>query len=267
MLKALSRSTALIIFLGQSILAQSALAEIKTEEVSYQIDGQTFNGFYAYDAEQPGKRPGVLVVHEWWGQNDYARKRATDLAKEGYAAFALDMYGEGKVADHPDEAKAFMMATFEKAETVPQRFDAAYDWLQQQPQVQSEQMAAIGYCYGGGVVLGMARAGKDLDAVVSFHGSLAAQSPAEAGTVKAKVAVYTGAQDPMVPPEQVQAFEEEMQNAGVDYSLTSYPNAVHSFTNPGATAVGEKTGMPLAYDAEADADSWQGMLEIFEQIF
>lgn len=259
-----------LLFTCLAVFADSSMPEspdIKTQSVTYIIDGQEFTGYYAYDANQTGKHPGVLVVHEWWGQNEYARKRAADLAKAGYPAFALDMYGSGKVAEHPDEATAFMQATFEKAGIIPQRFDAAMDWLKQQPQVDSEHIAAIGYCYGGGVVLGMARAGKDLDAVASFHGSLATGTPAKPGEVKARVAVFTGAEDPMVPPEQIQAFKQEMQNAGVEYTLKSYPGAVHSFTNPGATAVGEKTGMPLAYDAEADTDSWQAMLDLFDEVF
>lgn len=257
----------LLALFSQCVVAGSLENDIRTERVTYHLQGKAFHGFYAYDAAKEGKRPGVLVVHEWWGQNEYARKRAEDLAKEGFAAFALDMYGEGRVATHPDEAQAFMKATFAKAETVPERFDAAFSWLQQQPQVYSDKIAAIGYCYGGGVVLGMARAGKDLDAVVSFHGSLATETPAVAGRITAKVAVFTGAKDPMVPLEQVQGFEKEMQAAAVNYTLKSYPNALHSFTNPAANLVAEKTGLPVGYDEEADTDSWQGMLEIFNQVF
>ena len=259
-----------LLFFTQIVLAGTSDEQspnIKTQSVAYTVNGEEFAGYYAYDANQTGKHPGVLVVHEWWGQNAYARKRAEDLAKEGYPAFALDMYGTGKATEHPDEATAFMQATFEKADTIPERFDAAYNWLKQQPQVDAEHIAAIGYCYGGGVVLAMARAGKDLDAVASFHGSLATETPAEKGEVKAKVAVFTGADDKMVPPEQVQAFEQEMQNAGVDYMLKSYPNTLHSFTNPAATELGKKTGMPIAYNAEADKDSWQRMLEVFEEAF
>lgn len=267
MLRLVSVLLAYVVVFSQSVAADSSVSDIRTEKVTYHLQGKAFHGFYAYDAAINGKRPGVLVVHEWWGQNDYARQRAEDLAKAGYAAFALDMYGEGRVASHPDEAQAFMKATFAKAETVPMRFDAAFSWLQQQPQVLNDKIAAIGYCYGGGVVLGMARAGKDLDAVVSFHGSLATQTPAITGRVKAKVAVFTGAKDPMVPVEQVQGFEKEMRAAGVSYTLKSYPNARHSFTNPAANAVAENTDLPVGYDAEADADSWQGMLEIFNQVF
>jgi dienelactone hydrolase len=241
--------------------------DIATEEVTYSVGDEEFTGFFAYDRSRSGPRPGVVVVHEWWGHNDYARERARQLAEMGYTAFALDMFGSGKTAEHPDDAQAFAMAVFADLEQAELRFNAALDRLKGHETVDPERVAAIGYCFGGGVVLHMARVGTDLDAVASFHGSLQPMEPAEPGAVKARVLVYTGEADPMVPAEAVAAFEQEMQAAGASYELKSYPGAMHSFTNPGATAVGEEFGMPLAYDAEADADSWARMSAAFREVF
>ncbi|MCG8672568.1 MAG: dienelactone hydrolase family protein [Pseudomonadales bacterium] len=242
-------------------------ADIVTKTIEYDIDGQSFTGFLAYDQSIKEKRPGVIVVHEWWGANDYAHKRAKDLAKEGYVAFALDMYGTGKVADHPKQAKAFMTATMEKIDVAEKRFRKGKEILASQANVDAKNIAAIGYCFGGGIVLHMARVGEPLKGVASFHGSLGAKTPAKEGVVKAKVKVYNGAADPFVTAEQIAGFKAEMETAKVDYEFINYPDAVHSFTNPGADAVGKKFEMPLAYDAKADTESWQSMLTFFEAIF
>ena len=224
-------------------------------------------GYRAGDDGIVGERPGVLVVHEWWGHNDYARKRAEMLAALGYTALALDMYGDGKVADHPDDAKAFMMAATSDGAALAARFDAAHDLLKAHATVNADQVAAIGYCFGGAVVLNMARAGKSLAGVVSDHGSLGTQAPAQAGQVQAAVLVFNGADDPMVPAEQVAGFEQEMRAANVDYELINYPGVKHSFTNPQADAFGQRVNMPLAYDAEADRDSWERTQQFFDRIF
>jgi dienelactone hydrolase len=244
-----------------------AVAALQSREIVYQVDGKEFTGYLAWDDAIKGKRPGILVVHEWWGLNDYARKRADMLAKLGYTAFALDMYGTGKVADHPDDAKKFMQAVVSDMPEAKKRFDKAREILQAQPTVDARHIAAIGYCFGGGIVLNMARAGEDLDGVVSFHGSLGTQTPAQKGRIKARILVFTGAADPFAPPEVVSAFEQEMQAAGADYRLISYPGARHSFTNPGADSFGERFGMPLAYNKHADEDSWQRTQAFFREIF
>jgi dienelactone hydrolase len=257
----------LLAFMLMCGFSVTGLAALKSKEIVYQVDGNEFTGYLVYDDAIQGKRPGVLVVHEWWGLNDYARKRADMLAKLGYTAFALDMYGTGKVADHPDDAKGFMQAVTSNMPEAEKRFDKAKSILQQQPTVDAAHIAAIGYCFGGGIVLHMARVGDDLDGVVSFHGSLGTQEPAKKGQVKARVLVFTGAADPFAPPELVSAFEQEMQQAGVDYQLISYPGVKHSFTNPDADSFGQRFGMPLAYDKHADEDSWQRTQAFFKQIF
>jgi dienelactone hydrolase len=232
------------------------------QEVTYSHAGTTMHGYLAKPAAA-GKHPVVLVVHEWWGQTDYIRRRADLLAELGYVALAVDMYGDGKIADHPKDAGAFAGEVRNNMDVGEARFRAAMALLEDQPEADLSRAAAIGYCFGGGVVLEMARRGLDLDAVVSFHGSLGTSSPAGPGAVKAKVLVLNGADDPFVKPEQIAAFKQEMEAAGVDYRFIDYPGAVHGFTNPDATANGEKFGLPLAYSADADAASWAEMQRFF----
>lgn len=249
------------------LMTSAAGAEIKTEEVTYKVDGQNFTGYLAYDDSNTDKRPGVLVVHEWWGLNDYPRKRAEMLAELGYTGFALDMYGSGKVAEHPDDAKTFMQAVRSDMDAAEQRFNAAKEVLAAHATVDPDRIAAIGYCFGGGVVLHMARVGADLDGVVSYHGMLATETPAKPGAVKARILVFTGGEDPFVPNEQVQAFKDEMEAAGADTRVVVYPKARHGFTNPAADAAGQKYDMPLAYDEDADENSWRLTKGFFQDIF
>lgn len=241
--------------------------DLRGEPVDYTVGETALRGYMAWDAAVTGPRPGVLVVHEWWGHNDYARERADMLAEMGYTAFALDMYGEGKLAEHPDDAQAFVDEVISDMPGAEARFRAALELLREHPSTDPERTAAIGYCFGGGVVLHMARVGEDLDAVASFHGSLGTAAPAQPGTVKARVLVLNGNEDPMVTPEHVEAFEKEMADAGVDMRFVGYPGAQHSFTNPGATAIGEEFGMPLAYHEEADRQSWAELEEFLAETF
>ena len=247
--------------------AVTVQAKVVTKEVNYSADGLNLKGYLAYDDAQTGKRPGVLVVHEWWGQNDYIRQRARMLAELGYVALALDMYGDGKQAAHPEDASKFSSEVMKNLDVAEQRFMAGLTLLKQQPQTNQQQVAAIGYCFGGGVVLAMARRGVDLNGVASFHGSLGASAPASPGKVKARVLVLNGADDPFVKPEQIAAFKEEMSAAGVDYEFVNYPGAKHSFTNPGATENGKKFQLPLEYNATVDKESWQKLQTFFQQIF
>ena len=241
--------------------------DIRGEEVTYQVGDTLLTGYIAYDANQSEQRPGILVVHEWWGHNEYVRTRAFMLAQLGYTAFALDMYGDGKQASHPDDAQKFMSEVLSQADVAQQRFMAAMDLLKRHNTTLDDKIAAIGYCFGGGVVLQMARNGVDLDGVVSFHGSLGTENPAKPGAVTAKVLVLHGADDPFVPPEQVNAFKQEMDDAGADYTFIAYPGAVHAFTNPGATTLGEQFNLPLAYNQAADEQSWAQMKTFFNEIF
>jgi dienelactone hydrolase len=257
----------LLAFILLGIFSTSGLAALKSEEIVYRVGDKDFTGYLVYDDAIKGKRPGVLVVHEWWGLNDYARKRADMLAQMGYTAFALDMYGSGKLADHPDDAKSFMQAVTADMPEAEKRFDKAQSILQRQATVDARHIAAIGYCFGGGIVLHMARAGDDLDGVVSFHGSLGTAVPAQEGRVAARVLVFTGAADPFVPAAAVTTFEQEMQAAGADYEVVSYPGVKHSFTNPDADQFAKRFGMPLAYDQHADADSWQRTRTFLADIF
>lgn len=246
---------------------QAALAEIYTKDVTYSDGSTSMHGMIAYDNTISTKRPGVLVVHEWWGHNDYARDRAKQLAALGYTALAVDMYGDGKTADHPKKAGEFSGAVGKNLPLAKARFEAALKLLKSNSTVDAEQIAAIGYCFGGGMVLQMARMGVDLKGVASFHGSLASNIQAEKGKVKASVRVYNGAADPFIKDEDILAFKKEMQDADVDYKLINYAGAKHSFTNPGATAVGEKFSLPLEYNEAADKDSWNQLQEFFDQIF
>jgi dienelactone hydrolase len=248
---------------GCLLLCSNAVgfADVVGKAVEYQSGGQNFKGYLAFDDATKGKRPGVLVVHEWWGLNEYARKRAEMLAAQGYTALAVDMYGDGKQASHPDDAGRFAGEVKKNMGEATTRFIAAQNFLQSQASVEPNWISAIGYCFGGGVVLEMARRGLDLDLVASFHGSLGTEYPAKKDVIKAKVRVYNGADDPFVKIEQIEAFRSEMQNAEVDYTFTNYPGALHSFTNPGADKFGEQFNLPLAYDKQADEQSWNALLQ------
>ncbi len=243
-----------------------AQAEIQTREIVYEADGATLSGYVAWDDALEGKRPGVLVVHEWWGHNDYAQRRARDLAELGYVGFALDMYGDGKLAEHPDDAGKFMRAVVSNFDGMKARFESAQQQLLKHDHVDAERIAAIGYCFGGGVVLNMARIGAPLAGVVSFHGSLGPVA-GKAESVKVPILALNGAADPFVSADAITAFREEMDAAGADYTFVNYPGVKHSFTNPGATAVGEKFELPLEYDADADAASWKAMQEFLDRVF
>ena len=243
------------------------MSNIHTENVQYRSDSTELNGYLAWDEAISGSRPGVLVVHEWWGQNDYVQRRARMLAELGYTAMAIDMYGDGKVADNPQDAEAYMMEVFGDMQSGQERFQAAFDLLAAHEACDSTEISAIGYCFGGAIALHMARIGIDLKAVGSFHpGTLATESPAEAGKFKARVLVCAGADDPMIPAEQRDAFEKEMTNAGVQSEVVIYPGVLHGFSVPEATDRGKALGMPLAYDEHADQDSWNRLKSLLSSV-
>ncbi|MDX1587295.1 MAG: dienelactone hydrolase family protein [Oleiphilaceae bacterium] len=259
--------TSLFLMASGFFASGQASAELKTKAFEYQVNDESFTGYMAWDDSLKGKRPGVLLVHEWWGHTEFVRDQAEKLAAEGYTAMALDMYGSGKTADHPDEAQAFMKAATSDPQAMKERFTTAMERLQSHDTVDSDAIAAQGYCFGGAVVLNMARAGLDLDGVVSYHGSLGTENPAQPGDVKARIQVYTGAADNLVPADQVAGFVSEMHQAGADLMLRSYPGVKHSFTNPGADALGEEFGMPVAYDKAAADDAFAGTLAFYRELF
>lgn len=245
----------------------SVEAKLVRQPANYKLKDTMFKGYLVYDDSIQGQRPGVLVVHEWWGHNDYARKRADMLAELGYVALAVDMYGEGQKAEHPSDAGKFSAAVMSNMQSAEDRFNLALFLLKLNPYTDVNRIGAIGYCFGGGIVLHMARAGVDLEGVVSFHGSLDAKTVAQPGQVRAKILVCNGEEDPFVSQESIEAFKNEMDAAAAQYTFKSYPGAKHSFTNPDADSFGKKFGLPLEYNAEADAASWNDMKAFFKSAF
>ncbi|MCL5021837.1 MAG: dienelactone hydrolase family protein [Nitrospirae bacterium] len=256
----------LSLFAGVAVAA-AAQPDIEGREVDYRAGDVALKGYLAYDRNLKGKRPGVLVVHEWWGLNEYARKRARMLAGLGYTALAVDMYGGGKQATHPEEAGKFSSELMKNFDAAKARFMAALEFLRGQETVDPGRVAAIGYCFGGGVVLNMARQGVDLKGVASFHGGLAAVKPARHGEVKARILVLHGGDDKFTTPAQVEAFKEEMKHAGADVRFIVYPGAMHSFTNPEADEYAKKFNLPLGYNADADRKSWEELKKFLDTIF
>ncbi len=255
-----------LIFLTLAIIVSAVPVQAKlvTQTISYADNGTALSGYLAYDDAVSGKRPGVLVVHEWWGLNDYARQRADKLAGLGYVAFAVDMYGAGKVTDHPKQAGEWSKAISQNTTEWQQRALAGLTVLKRQPQTDPERMAAIGYCFGGGTVQQLAYAGVGLKGVVSFHGSLQ-EPPAEvAKKTNTKLLICHGGADAFAPIDKFQAYLTAMAASGLDYQINIYGGAKHSFTNPNAA----KYNIPaLAYSPSADKRSWQAMQDFFKEIF
>jgi len=250
------------------LAAMPAAAAVIGQDVEYRAaDGTVMKGYFARDDSLTGPLPGVLVVHEFWGLNDYARKRAEMLAGLGYQALAVDMYGAGQKADHPDDARKFSAAVRNNLPAMTARFQAAWEYLRTRPGGDPAKTAAIGYCFGGGVVLEMARSGADLKGVASFHGSLGTANPAQPKVVMARVLVLNGADDKFITAEQIEAFKKEMEAAGVNYKFINYPGALHSFTNPEADATAKRFNMAVGYNAAADQASWTELQTFLVEIF
>jgi dienelactone hydrolase len=252
----------------KNIMADSSnnKKEIIEEPVSYNVNGKTYDGYVTYDSNQTGKRPAILVVHEWWGLTDYLRNRAKQLAGLGYIAMAVDMYGDGKIAEDPKTAQELATPYYKDPMLAKTVLDAAIDKLKTFPETDTSKMAAIGYCYGGYVVLNAAKLGANLKGVVSFHGDLSG-APVNKDLLKAQVLVCHGEADQFVTAQAVDAFKKSMDSAGVPFTFKSYPNATHAFTNPEATEKGKKFNMPIAYNAAADSASWNDMKDFFKKIF
>lgn len=241
-----------------------AYGELRTEAVQYTHNGTVLEGYLAYDDAIEGKRPGVLVVHEWWGLTPYIKGRAEQLAGLGYIAFAIDMYGKGKTASTAEEAGA-LAGTYNKDRALMRsRAQAGLEVLRKHALTDPGRIAAIGYCFGGTTALELARSGAELAGVVSFHGGLSTPNPGDAANIKGKVLALHGADDPFVDAGQVAAFQEEMRKAGVDWQMVLYGGAVHSFTNP---ASGNDPSKGVAYNERADRRSWEAMKLFFKEIF
>jgi dienelactone hydrolase len=238
---------------------------LKTEDVNYSDGPLNLSGVLAYDPAAPGKRPGIVVVHEAWGLGAHAIERAKMLAKLGYVALAADMYGDRRQAADLPAAMELIGDLRTDPAKLRARANAAVDVLRHNPNVDPSKLAAIGFCFGGTTVLELARGGADIKGVVSFHGGLQTAAPATPGAVTPKVLVCTGADDPMIPPAQVNDFEDEMRKASADWQVISYGNTVHSFTNPDAGKTVKLDG--IAYNEQADRRSWAAMRAFFDEIF
>jgi dienelactone hydrolase len=258
------RTLSILLTLALLILcAPSVFAAVETKEVSYTVEGVTLKGYLA-KPEGGGKHPGVLVVHEWWGLNDYAKMRARMVAELGYVALAVDMYGDGRTTTDPKVAGELSGSIGKNPALGAARFKAGMDYLMSDPAVDTKKIAAIGYCFGGTTVLTMARMGLDLRGVVSFHGGLAPVGEPAGKNVKAKILVCHGGADPFTPPAQFDAFLKEMADSGAEYQVNIYGKAKHSFTNPAS----DKVGMDgLGYNKTADERSWREMVMFLGEIF
>jgi dienelactone hydrolase len=242
----------------------TASAAIKTETVNYKVGDKTFKGVLAYDDAVQGKRPGILVVHEFWGLNEYARKRAEQLAGMGYVAFACDMYGDGKVADHPKDASAMAGEVRKSQKEWLARANAGLKVLRDNARVDGNKLAVIGYCFGGSTALTLANSGADIKAAVSFHGALPVPTETEAKGVKAKILICHGSADPLIPEDTIQKMRSVYDKAGTDYAMIFFGGAVHSFTVPEADT---KKMKGVGYNAAADRRSWAAMQALFSEVF
>jgi dienelactone hydrolase len=239
---------------------------IKEETISFPADSANLHAFVVYSDSIKGKRPAVIVIPEWWGLNDYPKMRARMLAKLGYVAMALDIYGDGKVAETPDSAMAYAGPFYAHPEKAKARIDAAIARLRTYDNVDTAEIGAIGYCFGGGVLLNTARLGDDLKGVVSFHGSLLG-TPARKDLLRTKILVCHGNSDKFVTPDMVAAFKKQMDSIGANYTFIGYDSATHAFTNPASTVNGQKFHMPIAYNGKADTASWEAMKTFFSGVF
>ncbi len=239
--------------------------KIKEDKVTYSIGDKAFKGVIVYDENQVGKRPAILVVHEWWGLTDYPVMRARKLAALGYIAMAVDMYGEGKIAANPAEAQELATPFYKDPQLSKTRLEAALAKLKEYKQTDSQNILAIGYCFGGSVVLNSAKLGADLKGVVSFHGGLAGV-PAKKELLKAKILVCHGGIDKFVSENDINTFKHQLDSIGAGYKFIVYPNATHAFTNPDATKIGKQFNMPIEYNEKADMDSWNDMTMFFNKV-
>jgi len=242
-------------------------AKIESGTVAYQAGGADLVSYVAWDAAQEGPRPGIVVFGEWWGLNDYQKRRARQLAELGHIVLAADMFGGGRIAADAEEAGQLMNGLFADMDATSARVRAAIEQLRRQPNVDPARLGAMGYCLGGAMSLHAARLGLDLKGVASFHGSLGRTHTAKPGDVKARVLVCHGEDDAFVSAEEQAGFRGEMDELGVNYKFVTYPGAKHGFTNPDATENGRKYGLPLEYNEDVDRESWQEMKGFWAEVF
>lgn len=240
--------------------------KLKEQTVSYKADSASMNSYLVYDENLEGSHPVVFVIHEWWGLNDYAKSRAKQLAEMGYVAMAVDMYGDNKMGPDPASAEKLAMPFYMKPDLASPVFDAAWNALKSFNQADLSNTAAIGYCFGGAQVINLAKMGKDLKGVVSFHGNLNV-IPANKDLLKAEILVCHGANDPLVPQAEADEFKKQMDAIGAKYIFKAYEGAQHSFTNPAATEIGKKFNLPVSYNAAADTASWNEMKSFLKGLF
>jgi dienelactone hydrolase len=246
------------------LFSGAAFAVMQQEELSYKDGDVELKGYLFWDNAFSGKRPGILVIHEWWGLNDYAKLRAEMLAEMGYVAFAADMYGDGRNTRHADEARGWMTQLTADVGLWQRRANLALEQLRSHPNVDSAKLAAIGYSFGGASVMQIAYLGADLDGVVSIYGALPPATPEQAAMVNARVLIAHGDNDSFIPPQRIDAFKKALSAAGVDWEMDIYGGAQHGFTNPYADGYGIEG---LAYQEQADRRSWSRMLAFFEELF
>ncbi len=240
---------------------------VLTNRIEYAVGDASHQGYLAYDDEISESRPGIVILPEWWGVNDYMVRRAHMLAELGYVALAIDMYGEGRIAADPDEAGRLMNGVLDDMESGTAALKAGYALLLNQPGVDASRSAAIGYCFGGAMALHMARIGLPLSAVCSFHGALGSFHTAEPGSIKPAILVCHGSADSMVTMDDLEGFKQEMEQAQADYEVLLLEGAKHAFSNPQADVNAEKYGIDLGYQQQADARSWAAMQALFEKVF
>ena len=246
--------------------SETKSSKLKEETISYTVDTLKMDSYLVYDENKEGKRPAVLVIHEWWGLNDYTKRRAKMLAELGYVAMAVDMYGNNRKGSNPQEAGILAGPYYENMGMTRKIFDAAVAELKKNPNVDQSKLAGIGYCFGGGLLLNLARMGEPINGVVSFHGGLVG-NPADKNLTKAEILVCHGEADPFVPAEEAATFKKQMDSIGKSYTFKSYPGATHAFTNPEATELGKKFNIPIAYNGPADTASWNEMKIFLGRIF
>jgi len=250
---------------GTGFTENTANSNIKQENVTYTVGNKVYNGFVAYNENLKGKRPAILVVHEWWGLTDYPKMRARKLAELGYIAMAVDLFGNGKIAMNPTDAQTYTTPFYSNPQLAKSILDAALVKLKEYKQTDPVNVVAIGYCFGGAIVLNYAKLGGDVKAVVSFHGGLKGVTP-DKDLLKAKILVCNGSSDKFVSEADITNFKHQMDSIGATYTFKSYPGAIHAFSNPAATELGKKFNMAIEYNKDADLNSWNDMKKFLSSI-